>query len=276
MPANNGRMRRVLKLMLIGIAVAFLIAAVAVSSFPSYFGHFFKIRAVELSGEVDHISSLHFRRALGDTTDGTFFDVDLSAVREAALKAPWVKDVFVRRVWPDRLNIEIVEYKALALWEDGRLVSVDGELFAANPEEVDNPMALPEFFGRADMAKEVTRRYKRFNKMLETVKLDARVTEISVTERDSWAVAIAGKNIPPTRIELGVEQEDWTLEDRFGIVIVQYPDVVKLMKGPPSSIDARYELAFSATLPEKSLKRYRSEETRRRVAESIAESNRAQ
>ena len=72
MPANNGRMRRVLKLMLIGIAVAFLIAAVAVSSFPSYFGHFFKIRAVELSGEVDHISSLHFRRALGDTTDGTY------------------------------------------------------------------------------------------------------------------------------------------------------------------------------------------------------------
>ena len=102
----------------------------------------------------------------------------------------------------------------------------------------------------------------------------ARVTEVSVNDRDSWALAIASDTIPPTRIELGVEHEDWTLEDRFGVVIVQYPDVVRLMKGPPSSIDARYELAFSATLTEKSLKIYRSQAGRRQAAESIAEANR--
>lgn len=267
-------MKRFLKTALIFLALVLLLAAVAVSSFPRYAESFFTIRAVELTGEIDHISSVHFRRALGTTTTGTFFDVDLDAIREAALKAPWVKSVNVRRVWPDKINIEISEYKALALWEDGRLVSVNGELFAANPEEADNPMALPEFFGRAEMVQEVTRRYKRFNKMLQVVMPKARVTEVSVNDRDSWALAIASDTIPPTRIELGVEHEDWTLEDRFGVVIVQYPDVVKLMNGPPSSIDARYELAFSATLPEKSLKIYRSQSGRRQAAELIAEANR--
>ena len=254
-------MKRFFKAVLIAFALVLLLAAVAVSSFPRYVETFFTIRSVELSGEIDHISSLHFRRVL-------------DAIREAALKAPWVKSANVRRVWPNKINIEITEYKPLALWEDGRLVSVNGELFAANPEEVDNPLALPEFFGRAEMVEEVTRRYKRFNKMLQVVMPKARVTEVSVNDRDSWALAIASDTIPPTRIELGVEHENWTLEDRFGIVIVQYPDVVKLMKGPPSSIDARYELAFSATLPEKSLRQYRSQAGRRQAAESIAEANR--
>ena len=269
-------MKRFFKAVLIILAMLLLLAAVAVSSFPRYAESFFTIRAVELTGEIDHISSVHFRRALGNTTNGTFFNINLDAIREAALRAPWVKSVNVRRVWPDKINIEIKEYKALALWEDGRLVSVDGELFAANPEEVDNPMALPEFFGPSEMVQEVTRRYKRFNKMLQVVMPKARVIEVSVNDRDSWALAIASDKIPPTKIELGVEQENWTLEDRFGVVIVQYPDIVKLMKGPPSSIDARYELAFSATLPEKSLRQLRSQAGRRQAAESIAEANRQQ
>lgn len=132
-------------------------------------------------------------------------------------------------------------------------------------------MMLPEFFGRADMVKEVTRRYKRFSQMLKTVMPQANVTEVSVTDRDSWTLAIASDEIPPTRIELGTEHSDWSLEDRFAVVIVQYPEVVALMKGPPSSIDARYENAFSATLPEKTLKRLRSSDNRRRAAEAVAE-----
>lgn len=264
-------MKQLVRKFLIGLGIAFLLAAVAVSSFPHYLISLFEIKAVELEGETSHISTVHFKRSLGNTISGNFFDIDINAIRQAALSAPWVKDVSVHKVWPDRIRIEIKEHKALALWEDGRLVSVDGVLFAANPEEADNPMALPEFFGRADMVKELTRRYKRFSQMLRTVKPDARVTELSVTDRDSWTLAIASKDIPPTRIELGTERENWTLEDRFAVVIVQYDEVQALMKGPPASIDARYENAFSATLPEKTLKRYRSNANRRRAAEAVAE-----
>ena len=114
-------MKRFFKAVLIVLAMFLLLAAVAVSSFPRYAESFFTIRAVELTGEIDHISSVHFRRALGNTTNGTFFNINLDAIREAALRAPWVKSVNVRRVWPDKINIEIKEYKALALWEDGRL-----------------------------------------------------------------------------------------------------------------------------------------------------------
>ena len=110
--------------------------------------------------------------------------------------------------------------------------------------------------------------------MLEAVNFGARIIEVSVTERDSWAIAIAGDKIPPTRVELGVERDGWTLEDRLGVVIVQYPDVVKLMKGPPSSIDARYEWAFTATLPEYRLNKLRAQDAKREAAEEVAKLNR--
>jgi cell division protein FtsQ len=259
---------------LIAIVVLLLGAALCLSSFPRTVYSWFEIERVEIVGEISHISASQFKRALGDSTQGTFFTVDVNAVREAARRAPWVKDAQVRRVWPNALSIKIEQHEALALWEDGRLVSTEGHLFAANPDEVENPMALPEFFGMSSKAKEVTRRYKRFTKMLEAVKFGARITEISVSERDSWAIAIAGEKIPPTRVELGVEREGWTLEDRLGVLIVQYPEVVKLMKGPPSSIDARYEWAFTATLPEQRLNKLRAQEAKRQAAEEVAKLNR--
>lgn len=264
-------MKSVLRKLLIVVGILLVIAAVAVSSFPHYFISFFEIKKVELVGETDHISPMHFKRSLGNTVEGNFFDIDLEAIRMAALGAPWVKEVSVHKVWPNRIRIRIKEHRALALWEDGRLVSVEGVLFAANPEEAENSTDLPEFFGPADRVRDVTRRYKRFSQMLKTVIPEAKVTELSVSDRDSWTLAIASKKIPPTRIELGTEQSDWTLEDRFGVVIVQYPEVVALMKGAPSSIDARYENAFSATLPENTLKRLPSKDNRRREAEAVAE-----
>lgn len=259
---------------LIAFVVLLLGAALCLSSFPRMVYSWFEIERVEIVGEISHISASQFKRALGDTTHGTFFTVDVDAVRDAARRAPWVKDAQVRRVWPNALSIEIKQHKALALWEDGRLVSTEGVLFAANPDEIDNPFALPEFFGMSSQVTEVTRRYKRFTKMLEVVKFGARITEVSVTERDSWAIAIEGDKIPPTRVELGVERDGWTIEDRLGVVIVQYPEVVKLMKGAPSSIDARYEWAFTATLPESRLKKLRAQEAKRRAAEEVAKLNR--
>ncbi len=266
--------KQLINRVLITFVVLLLGAALWLSSFPRLVHSWFEIDRIQIVGEISHISPSQFKRALGDTTQGTFFTVDVNAVREAARRAPWVKDAQVRRVWPNALSIEIEQHKALALWEDGRLVSTEGELFVANADEVDNPLALPEFFGVSSKAKEVARRYKRFSKMLEVVKFDARITEVSVSERDSWAIAIAGAKIPPTRVELGVERDGWTLEDRLGVVLVQYDDVVKLMNGPPSSIDARYEWAFTATLPESRLKRLRARDDKREAAEAVAQLNR--
>jgi len=55
--------------------------------------------------------------------------VDTGAVADAVLADPWVRDVLVDRVWPDRLLVEVLEHRP-ALWVEGvrgwMLVSRDG------------------------------------------------------------------------------------------------------------------------------------------------------
>ena len=69
---------------LIGIVVLLLGAALCLSSFPRTVYSWFEIERVEIVGEISHISASQFKRALGDSTQGTFFTVDVNAVREAA------------------------------------------------------------------------------------------------------------------------------------------------------------------------------------------------
>ena len=256
------------------LAGLLLVAALLVSSVPHMIAQCFLIEQVQLTGELDRIDPTLFRRTVSESTQGNYFSVDLKAVQEAALSVPWVKSVRVHRRWPDTIEIDVRQHKPLALWEDGRLVNEQGQLFVANPDEVDNPLDLPEFFGPEQRIDEIIGRYHRFTKMLQVARLDARIVELSVSVIGSWDVVIAGENIPPTAITLGVEKQDWTLEDRFGVVIVNYPDVVKSMQGPPSAIDARYKLAFAAALPAQTLQRYKSELSRRKAAEAVVNRHR--
>ncbi len=71
-----------------------------------------------------------------------YVDVDEARARIEAL--PWVKSAEVRRVWPDRIEVHIVERKPVAIWQkdgaktvidiDGRPISgEDPERFASLP-----------------------------------------------------------------------------------------------------------------------------------------------
>ncbi len=45
---------------------------------------------------------------------GNFISVNLTAVREAFVKLPWVRDVRVKREWPHGLDVTLEEHQALA------------------------------------------------------------------------------------------------------------------------------------------------------------------
>ena len=65
--------------------------------------------------------------------------VDTGAVADAVLADPWVRDVLVDRVWPDRLLVEVLEHRP-ALWVEGvrgwMLVSRDGTVLEPTGKKV--------------------------------------------------------------------------------------------------------------------------------------------
>ncbi|MCE9523071.1 MAG: cell division protein FtsQ/DivIB [Alphaproteobacteria bacterium] len=76
-----------------------------------------------------------------------YVDVDEARARLEAL--PWVKSAQVRRVWPDRISIYIVERKPVALWQnEGDVVVVDIDGHPIPGEDVARFSALPLLVGK--------------------------------------------------------------------------------------------------------------------------------
>lgn len=236
-----------------GLAVLFatiacLIAVAAGLAWIAQRPHF-SLRAIEVHGDLQHVTSASVRAAISGRLKGNYFTMRLDETRRVMESVPWVAQASVRRVWPDRLLVTLVEHRALGVWNDGRLLSDAGELFVANPAEAEIHGPLPAFEGPVSVARDAARRYYEFAAMLAP--LGMRIAAIDVSDRRSWAVDVAGIDGAATRLELGRDTDGIVLNDRLAQVVAAYPMVAARVGGAPQSIDARYPNGLAAMPPAK-------------------------
>ncbi len=74
-----------------------------------------QILAVDVKGDFVGDSRVAIERAAGDWIGKSYFATDLSEIKESLERRPWVESAALRRVWPDRLVIDIREKKAPGL-----------------------------------------------------------------------------------------------------------------------------------------------------------------
>ncbi len=211
---------------------------------------YFALRAIEVHGELQHVTSASVRAAVAGRLKGNYFTMRLDDTRRLLERVPWVAQASVRRVWPDRLIVTLVEHRALGVWDDGRLLSDTGELFVANPAEAEIHGALPAFEGPEAVARDAAHRYYEFAALLAP--LGMKIETVDVSDRRSWALEVAGAEGAATRLELGRDTDSTTLHDRLAQIVAAYPMVAARIGGAPKSIDARYPNGLAASSPAKS------------------------
>jgi cell division protein FtsQ len=210
----------------------------------------FALRAIEVRGDLQHVTSASVRAAVAGRLKGNYFTMRLDDTRRLLEGVPWVAQASVRRVWPNRLLVTLTEHRALGVWDDGRLLSDAGELFVANPAEAEVHGALPSFEGPAAVARDAARRYYDFAAMLAP--LGMRIATIGVTERRSWAIEAINADGAATRLELGRDTDALALQYRLAQIVAAYPMVAARVGGTPQAIDARYPNGLAASPPAKS------------------------
>lgn len=148
--------------------------------------HVLPIERIELQNNLHHVSAAELRHALAGNVHGNFFTLDVAEVQRAVQALPWVEDVTVRRVWSDRLRVEVTERTALAYWGGGGLVSTLGARYA--PDVKTYPAELPTVSGPAKSEGVVAAAYSNMNQLLAP--LGVRVSALTLDERRAWTVRL--------------------------------------------------------------------------------------
>ncbi|MDH4113987.1 MAG: FtsQ-type POTRA domain-containing protein [Burkholderiaceae bacterium] len=211
---------------------------------------YFSLRAIEVRGELQHVTSASVRAAVAGRLKGNYLTMRLDDTRRLLEGVPWVARASVRRVWPNRLLVTLVEHRALGVWDDGRLLSDQGELFVANPAEAEVHGPLPAFQGPVSAARDAARRYYEFAAQLAPLGMS--IAAVDVSARRSWSLQVEAADGAPTRLELGRETDAMALNYRMAQIVAAYPMVAARVGGTPQSIDARYPNGLAASPPAKS------------------------
>lgn len=186
--------------------------------------------------DLKHVNELTVRNGVVGKIRGNFFTADLEQVRATFETVPWVRRATVRREWPNALVVEVEEHEALGTWGDeGRLLSVKGDVFTANIAEADDEQTLPAFDGPVGSEKDVLARFNDLRTSFAKVALVPQA--LSLSNRYAWTVKLDNG----MSVELGREQDRNTLTKRVQRLVGVYPQLVaRLQEGRIDTIDMRY------------------------------------
>lgn len=244
---DNPRLLNAVANLFFGVAAFIIVCIMVLSTLNS---SFFPLRTLAVEGDVQHVDAQAISEAIAGRVQGNFFGVDLEAVRAALEQVPWVRRAHVRRQWPDRLQVELEEQVAVARWgekSDGdQLVNPYGELFNGRTTQ-----ELPRFIGPLGSEMEVARHYVEFSQSV--VPLEARISQIALSERAAWQLKLAMKNQPTLTLMLGRSEGEEKLLDaneRLRRFVQHYPRLKVRLNRNVQYVDLRYPNGFAVRIPE--------------------------
>ncbi|MBD3657881.1 MULTISPECIES: cell division protein FtsQ/DivIB [Marinobacter] len=187
-----------------------------------------KIMAIDVAGQLVGETRTALEREAGDWLGKSFFATDLADVKADLEQRPWVESAAVKRVWPDRLLIEIREKKPLAYWNNDKLVSRSGQLFA--PANRDVAGKLPLLSGPDERVSEVIRMARSFAETLTERGIG--FAGLTLEERGAWTLTLANG----IEVALGRDQ----VEERFERFLTVYEGRLAVRADEVRRVDARY------------------------------------
>ena len=171
----------------------------------------FPIKKVALVTQLENQKSQELQGATINALSGGFFSLNVDQLRVQLLEQlPWIKSVSVRKIWPDKLLVDIVEHKPIARWlsvEEGdnlsfaaqllssQLLSQDGIIFnpLLNAKQEKKFAQMILLTGSASNAEKILTQCVQFSKKLQAV--DLALTQCGMNKRRSWQLKVFLKSV---------------------------------------------------------------------------------
>jgi cell division protein FtsQ len=189
--------------------------------------HYFPIRTVRVYG-LDHVDHQEIQDLLLPMVSRGFFTINVEYIRDRLLQMPWVADLYVRRVWPDQIEITVIERHAIARWNHVSLLSQAGDLFS--PKQKTCPPNMPDLMGPPGQQIVMLQYFKDINRLL--LPLHAKISSLELTPYFTWKLALDNGMM----LQLG-HKDILTRLDHF---VKVYPKIVGSRVADVDYVDLRY------------------------------------
>ena len=174
------------------LGIVALAAGLAMLGWITHLATAERVARVQVAGAFSYLDRNDVRDVIGAQLDRPMLGVDVAGIREAAMALPWVREVSVRRDWPDTLVVNIAERKPLAMWNADRVLDTDGVVFEPGYSNHALPRGLrgmPRLYGPNGREAEVLSRLEALNELLARVGLPP-AGELRTNTRGAWTARL--------------------------------------------------------------------------------------
>jgi len=214
--------------------------------------YLFPIEKLYITGRVEHIMPAQIKQVAMENIGYGFFAVDLEAVRKALEELRWVQNVTVRRVWPDALQINIEEHKAVARWGQIYLINERGNLFI--PDDLEHSDDLPSLIGPPGMHRFLWGQYAELQSMLNGT--DLQIAQLVFDARHAMRL----KTQSGISIQLGRLRNVTDSYVELSLFAKAYRQQLKDKQANIASIDLRYTNGFAIEWRDKAVSSIQQQE----------------
>lgn len=207
---------------------------------------------LNFSGEYTYTTEDDLRLAiLGLGLPNTYIGQDVNDIQQEILRFPWVKQVSVRKQWPDKLIVYVEEYKPVFYWNDLFLLDKNGNVFSVPLDRI-GELKLPRLYGPEGKAKPVLETYYKLDdlsKKLASNQLALHIQSAIADERNAWQLMVKQciadfcEENHEIKLMLGNEH----IEQRYQRFIKLFPEIQSRIPADEriTVADLRYENGIS-------------------------------
>lgn len=200
---------------------------------------YFPIKIVRVYG-INHLDPNEVKTLLQPLLQRGFFGVHLEEMRERLLQLPWSNDISVRREWPDKIEIKILEKLPIARWDrfENReikdkskkllLLSKEGEVFSPGGDL--GKISLPLLVGPEGQQILMLQYFNKINRLFEP--LNTKIAYLELTPYLTWKLTCTNG------MTIRIGHKDVLTRVRHFVKV--YPKIVGMHAKDVDYIDLRY------------------------------------
>ena len=153
---------------------------------------YFPIKKISLVSHTNYSDKIKiYKKSKKYLSKKSFFNLKIIDLKKEIENVAWIRLAHVRRVYPDEIEIYIIEHIPIAIWNDKMFLNDLGEIFFAN----DIDIKLPKIYSTNDRNKIIFKYFVAFSKNLIMNNIHHSVIKMDENNRRSLTIKLSSNII---------------------------------------------------------------------------------